>query len=214
MTDSANSETLQAYESHADVYRDTMGPAQTGWFRDFLERIVAGLPPGARVLEIGSGTGANTRLLAGMGLELQPSDATRAFVEMMAADGLDAAKLNALTDDLPDAPGGQWDAVIAFAVFLHFSPDELSGVLAKVRHGIRVGGLLAFTVKEGDGSGWSEHKLGLPRHFTYWRAGPLREFLEVRGWRVESLEREQGLTDGWLLVIARPATAASAIVRE
>jgi cyclopropane fatty-acyl-phospholipid synthase-like methyltransferase len=210
VTDSANSETLQAYESRADVYRDTMRPAQTGWFRDFLERIVAALPPGARVLEIGSGTGANARLLAGMGLELQPSDATRAFVEMMAADGLDAAKLNALTDDL----GGPWDAVVAFAVFLHFSPDELAAVLAKARHGIRAGGVLAFTVKEGDGSGWSEHKLGRPRHFTYWRAGPLREFLEVRGWRVESLEREQGLTDGWLLVIARPVTAASAIVRE
>jgi len=77
-----------------------------------------------------------------------------------------------------------------------------------------VGGLLAFTVKEGDGSGWSEHKLGLPRHFTYWRAGPLRAFLEARGWQVESLECGQGRTDRWLLVIARPATAASAIVRE
>jgi cyclopropane fatty-acyl-phospholipid synthase-like methyltransferase len=208
VTDSTNRKTLQAYESRAAVYRDTMSPAQAGWLLHFLERLALSLGHSARILEIGSGTGANARLLAGMGLVVHPSDATRAFVEMMRADGLDATEVNALTEDL----GGPWDAVVAFAVFLHFSPDELSAVLAKVRHGIRTGGLLAFTVKEGDDSGWSEHKLGLPRHFTYWRAEALRAFLEARGWEVESLECEQGRTDRWLLVLARPHPAGSTIV--
>ena len=107
---------------------------------------------------------------------------------MMRADGLE---LNALTDDL----GGPWDTVVAFAVFLHFSPEELAGVLARARRGIRDGGVLAFTVKEGDGSGWSDHKLGIARHFTYWRPEPLRQAVEAQGWRVASMERRRGRLD-------------------
>ncbi len=210
MTDGANAETLQTYESRADLYRDTSRAPQDGWLMDFFDRIVGSLPPGARVLELGSATGANARVLAGKGLQVHPSDATRSFLEMMRADGLDPAALNALTNDL----GGPWEAVVAFAVFLHFSPDELARVLTKVRHGIGAGGVLAITVKEGDGSAWSEHKLGLPRHFTYWRSRLLQELLEANGWRVESLDCRQGHRDRWLLVLARPAPAASDMVSE
>lgn len=204
MTDGTNAATLQAYEARADLYRDHAPGSSAGWIADFLDLVAdavtrAGGEPAPQVLELGSGTGDASRDLAARGLAVQPSDATRAFVEMMRSDGFQAIELNALTDGL----GGPWDAVVAFAVFLHFSPDELAAVLVKARHGIRAGGVLGFTVKEGDGAGWSEHRLGLPRHFTYWRPGPLRTALEAAGWKVESLECRQGRRDDWILVLAR-----------
>jgi len=41
------------------------------------------------------------------------------------------------------------------------------------------GGVVAFTVKEGDGAEWSTAKLGLPRHFAYWREPAVRDPLRV-----------------------------------
>jgi predicted TPR repeat methyltransferase len=113
--------------------------------------------------------------------------------------GLSPVRLDALTDDL----GGPWDAVVAFAVLLHLTREELGTVLDRLREAVRPGGLLAVTVKEGDGSAWSDHRLGSPRFFTFWRAGPLAEVLADHGWSVQELERHTGDRDDWILVMAR-----------
>lgn len=64
-------------------------------------------------------------------------------------------------------------------------------------------GLLAFTVKEGDGDGWSRTKLGLPRHFTYWREAAVRSALQSTRWQVRSLERVMCGVEPWLFVLAK-----------
>lgn len=45
----------------------------------------------------------------------------------------------------------------------------------------RPDGVLALTLKEGDGEAWSEAKLSSPRWFVYWREGPLRGPLSDAG---------------------------------
>ena len=68
---------------------------------------------------------------------------------------------------------------------------------------VRRGGVLAISVKEGDGSSWSDHRLGAPRFYTYWRPGPLVGLLSQHGWTVDLLQRRAGPRDDWLLLIAR-----------
>ena len=106
----------------------------------------------------------------------------------MQRDGLSPLLLDVLRDDL----GGPWDAVVAFAVLLHLTPDELACVLDQTHTAVRPGGRLALSVKEGDGSAWSDHKLGRPRFFTYWRPDPLARLLDEHGWTVDDLERQAG----------------------
>jgi len=98
-------------------------------------------------------------------------------------------------------------AAEANAVFLHLTPEELAGVLARTATAVAPGGLLAFTVKEGDGAAWSSHKLGRPRHFTYWREDPLRALIADSPWELESLERETGRKDEWLQCLCRAEAA-------
>lgn len=64
------------------------------------------------------------------------------------------------------------------------------------------GGAFVLTLKEGDGEAWSEHALGLPRHFTFWRESPLREVLDRAGWRVLNVDHVAGDQNDWLYVIA------------
>ncbi len=196
-----NARTLAAYEAAADAYAGAQYASPPQGVLDFIDRLAVKLSAGASVLEIGSATGQDADLLERRALHVQRSDATAAFVNGLRARGHPAELLNVLTGEL----AGPWDAIYANAVFLHLSVAELTAVLTRTAGAVVDGGLLAFTLKEGDGEGWSRHKLGLPRHFTYWREQPLRELLDASPWEPISLEHETGRKDDWLQCICRSA---------
>jgi len=189
--------TRSSYQIAAEKYvrrsRTTAGGSAP-----ILDRMVE-LSPGSRLLELGSGPGWDAAYLERLGLVVQRSDVTPAFVELMRADGHDARILDARTDDL----GGPWNGVLANAVLLHLSRSEFSAVVARVANAVRPGGLFAFTLKEGDGEAWTETKLDLPGWFVYWREPELRSVLEDAGWTVLWVERSRGPVDIWLNVIAQ-----------
>lgn len=66
---------------------------------------------------------------------------------------------------------------------------------------VRPGGLLALTLKDGDGEPWSDAKLCAPRWFVYWREEALRDLLSEVGWHVLHLWKVQGRTEPWLHVL-------------
>lgn len=199
--DDTNAQTLRSYELGAEVYWQKTRADRAQCLIDFMDRAVADLALGSEVLELGSGPGRDAVLLENRGMRVRRTDATMAFVAMMRADGYRAEVLDVLKDD----PAGPYDLVYASAVLLHLSRAELASVLVKVRHALRPGGRLACTFKQGNGEAWSNAKLDLPRHYTYWQAGPLRALFEAAGWRLIEVRPEQ-LSEAWLMVLAEPET--------
>jgi len=132
-------------------------------------------------------------------VDVWPTDATAAFVEMLRSAGHEARLLDVRFGDL----GGPWQGALAQAVLLHLDRAQFTDALDRVREAVVDGGVLAFTVKEGDGDGWSEAKLELPRHFTYWRERPLRDALAQSRWGVQSVDHVVGRAEPWLYVMAR-----------
>ncbi len=189
--------TLATYQASADRYIERTMPA-TPALRGFLDRFAGMAGPG-QVLEIGSGPGRDADYLEQQGIRVTRSDATPAFVARLRADGHDARLLDIRSDDL----GGPYDGVLANAVLLHLSREQFRAAMHRVRQAVTAGGLLAVTLKEGDGEQWSTAKLGLPRHFTYWREAALRQVLQDTGWDVTFLEHFAGRADRWLQLIAR-----------
>lgn len=187
--------TIATYEATAQAYRDLdfRGPKMLG----FLDRL-AELVPQGNVLELGSGPGFDASYLEQRGLRVTRTDATRAFVEMMRTDGHEARVLDVRSDDL----GGPYDAVLANAVLLHLTRAEFCDVLGRAARAVAGGGLIAMTLKEGDGETWSSARLGLPRHFTYWREPEVRSALKLAGWSSLSFEHMPGRNDTWLMVVA------------
>ncbi|MCC6497369.1 MAG: methyltransferase domain-containing protein [Propionibacteriaceae bacterium] len=197
--DNAVDITLRAYEEAAQRYADqTPGPGPA--YCAFLDRFADTVGRG-RVLEIGSGTGKDATYLEGRGLNVSRTDAALAFVEMMRAAGHEARVLDIRTADL----GGPWDAVLAQAVLLHLDRAQFADALQRIREAVVDGGVFGFTLKEGDGDAWSEAKLDLPRHFTYWRESALRPVLAQTRWDVISLDHVAGRLEPWLFVLARAA---------
>lgn len=95
--------------------------------------------------------------------------------------------------------------MLADAVLLHLTREEFVDVLQRARRPVRSGGLLATTLKEGDGEAWTQAKLDLPRYFTYWREPAVRAALRATGWQVLSLDHVTGRLEPWLFVVARVA---------
>jgi len=193
---SPSDETLRTYEAEADRYRANTPPSVPDVQR-FLDRL-SPLVPGGTILEVGSGPGWDASYLEANGHVVVRSDGAQAFVDMLAAEGHPARLLDIRRDPL----GGPYDAIVANAVLLHLSSDELEAFLVRARDSVP-NGYLAFTLKEGDGDAWTSAKLDRPRHFTYWRVEPLRALLEQTGWSTESVDRVTSDSQPWLMVIAR-----------
>ena len=200
--DDAVAVTLASYDAAADRYRASAGAQTAAWrafFDDFTARIAGG-----HVLEVGSGPGREALLLEQRGLTVTRSDGATAFVAMMTAAGHDARQLDVRTDAL----GGPYDGILANAVLLHLDRSDLLPVLRRLRAAVHDHGVLALTLKEGEGEEWHRRKLAVPRRFTYWRAPALRDALQAAGWRVLSCEQVAGArepVEPWLYVLAAAA---------
>jgi SAM-dependent methyltransferase len=205
----ARAATVAAYDSSAAAYREG-GFGTSDLATALVERFAARVPAGGRVLEIGSGPGRDARKLEDAGLSVRRTDVSPGFAELLRADGHRVDVLDPLTDDLadPERPATPYDAVWASACLLHVGRPDLPVVLRRLADATRPGGTLHASFKEGDGEAWATHgQVTAPRHFTYWREGPLLAVLEDAGWSVDEVGRHEGLRgDSWLGVLATRGT--------
>jgi SAM-dependent methyltransferase len=196
--------TVASYDAYADDYRAGT-QEMPDVVRQAIQRFVAAVGPAARVLEVGSGPGRDARALEAAGVAVRRTDITPAFVRMLRADGHPADVLDPLSDDLADPErDAPYDGVWASASLVHARREDLPSILARLAGVTRPGGALHLALKEGDGARFSTHgHVGAPRHFTFWREGPLRAVLEKAGWVVDDVRREPGTRgETWLGVQA------------
>lgn len=189
--------TLRVYERRAEVYTAASSRDVDPEVMTLLVAVLARLPSGSRVLEVGSGPGLEADYLEQQGLIVDRTDAAAAFVRRLQARGHNARLLDVRSGDL----GGPYDAVLANAVFLHLDRAEAARAFAACRAATRSGGLLALTLKQGDGESWSSAKVGEARWFVYWRDEALKDVLHQAGWLVVSMRSVQGRTEPWLHVL-------------
>jgi predicted TPR repeat methyltransferase len=195
MAANSNAATLHAYAEHVYEYVALTPQVVSGSMKWWLDETLALTDKQEAILELGSAFGRDAAYMQSRGYVVRCTDAVPQFVTLLKERGFDAHLCNALTDEL----GHGYGLVFANAVLLHFTGEEVGLVLRKIEAGLQEGGLLAFSVKRGDGEAWSDEKLGAPRYFRYWQADALQELLESVGFRTIFLQQDAS----WILVIAR-----------
>jgi SAM-dependent methyltransferase len=155
----------EAYDARA-AWRDglTKQPWRLAERRAFRER----LAPGARLLEIGAGTGQDSAYFQQEGLAVVAVDLSPVMVEHCRAKGIEAHVMDFLRLDFP---AGSFDAVFAMNCLLHVPNADLPAVLAAIRAMLRPGGLFFLGVWGGRESAegpidGDEH---VPPRFFSWR---------------------------------------------
>jgi SAM-dependent methyltransferase len=101
------------------------------------------LAPGARVLEIGAGTGQDSAYFRQEGLTAVATDLSPVNVELCRAKGVEAHVMDFLHLSFP---AGSFAAVYAMNCLLHVPNRDLPGVLEAIRRVLRPGGLFFIGV--------------------------------------------------------------------
>lgn len=191
-----NDETLSTYDAKIAEYVAGTPKEVSEDLKTWIQASLDELPQDAAIFELGSGFGRDADYMETLGYVVQRTDASAGFVGLLHNQGKSARMFNALTDDYPQ---GQ-DLVFADAVLLHFTRTETANVLKNVHSSLKDGGRFAFSLKKGDGEGWSSEKLDSPRFFTYWDENEAKRAATEAGFtRVESVGHDSPL---WMHLIA------------
>ena len=166
-----------------------------------LDAFLDTLPPGARILELGCGTGRDAARMIERGFAVDPTDGTRAMVvKANERHGVNAHQMR--FDELEAVAA--YDAVWAHACLMHCPSGELAGVVAAIHRALREGGLQYASFKAGEDE-FRDDRGRLNRRVS---AGFLSDLYEITGFEVLEVEPWQGKgADGvlrdWLSVTAR-----------
>jgi SAM-dependent methyltransferase len=160
-----------------------VGPLRRLADRDRM-RFLAGLPPGARVLEVGAGDGAFVARLAAAGFEargIEPSAAGRARAARI------GARVEGGSAEDAEVAAASEDAVVLWHTLEHLEDPAAS--LRRAGGWLRPGGRLIVAVPDLaslqariGGDRWFHQDV--PRHRTHFTAPGLRRLLERCGYRV------------------------------
>jgi SAM-dependent methyltransferase len=196
MTDKTG-ETASFYGRSAATYASDTGvyPVSPN-----LQRFAPRLPAGARILELGCGSGRESAWMLAQGLDVHPTDG----VAEMAAEA--SVRLGIPVSVLPfdqiEAVAA-YDGVWANACLLHVPRVDLPGILRRIRRAMTPGAVFYASYKAGGGEGTDR----FGRYFNYPDEGFLRTAYGP-DWTELLVEAEEGsgydrVPTPWLHVFAQ-----------
>lgn len=163
------------------------------------------LPPVARILDAGCGSGRDARIFKDMGHHVSAFDGSIEMVRHASMHtGLQVAHLRFEDLDFND----EFDGVWASASLLHVPKDHLPHALEKLCHAMKLGGMLYLSMKHG-----TDEQCIEGRHFTFVDEAALQTLLdtcpELTPLRIWSSTEQcnNGSTQIWVHGLARRSTA-------
>jgi SAM-dependent methyltransferase len=194
----ADEQTLRFYGKNAPAYAEREITSR----QIRLGRFLALLSPGAAILELGCGAGADTAEMLARGFDVSPTDGSPEMAEVASRRlGRPVGTLLFHELDAVEAYDGVW----ANACLLHVPRPELAQVLALIWRALKPGGIFYASFKAGE----TEGRDTLNRYYNYPSPDWLREqYARAGNWT--SLEIEAGDVMGFdnewapmLFIVAR-----------
>ncbi|TQN28504.1 methyltransferase family protein [Haloactinospora alba] len=172
-----------AYDAIGDRY-DEAFPHKDGQI-GMVERLLPDLPPGARVLDLGCGTGTpTTRQLVDGGCRVTGTDISPRMLEVAKRNVPEARFLLRDMVDL-DPERETYDAVVSCFSLLHLTRDRIPVVLDLVRRALVPGGRFGLAMVEADVDDAPIPFLGQTLRVTGYFRDELRGMLHSAGFTVE-----------------------------
>lgn len=192
-----NRATIAGYDACAASYAAETDHAPTPDHVEALERLVASVGPGGRVLEVASGPGWDADRLEAMGLQVRRTDLSEGFIAFQRERDRAVEPLDLITGDL----GGPWDGVVALYVIQHVGRDLVEGVIGRIAAALRPGGTLLMSFQEGEGEETTVGSSGAYQ-VVRWREADMVDCLSRHGLIVAWRSLFRGREADWITVIA------------
>ncbi|GAB3689145.1 class I SAM-dependent methyltransferase [Salinarchaeum chitinilyticum] len=199
-------ETIATYEAVAEEYRERHGDREA--VAGIVEAFLAALDDAqaersatapARVLDVGCGPGWESATFAEAGYDVFGIDVTNAFLDAAsdtAPDG-DFARMDMRRLGIAeDAFAGLW----ACASFLHVPREAAPATLEGFSRVLEPSGVLALTVKRGDGRRDGDAYEADEREFVLYQPTELRGLVADAGFDIERVDADE---ENWMFLLAR-----------
>ncbi len=174
--------TLGFYAKEAEIYAeasDKQGPTKA------LTRFMAELPTGARILDLGCGTGRDTLAMCAAGFNVVPADGSAEMAAEVAKRGGPPVHV-VLFENLEWV--AEFDAVWANASLLHTPRSAITDVLRRINRALRPGGKLFASFK----AGGKEGRDAFNRYYNYPNRAELTGWFQESGWAQIEIEEKTG----------------------
>ncbi len=172
---------------------------QLNWRAEVLDEWSARLKPGARLIELGAGTGQAAAFLEDKGfsvlaIDLSPANVAKCRQRGLAAIVADMAALEAITDEVYRPP---YDGAYAINSLIHFPKRQLNQALSSIRTALVPGAPLLLTLWGGQSSEghWEDDWCDPPRFFAFYDDAEARklEFTDFAPSRFTTLDNRDKL---------------------
>ena len=183
MTDPRRQLVGAGYDAMIDTWEGWVAQIEDDPRAEWCHELVARLPIGGRVVELGCGGGtAETKLLAERfqltGVDLSTEQVSRARTRVPEAEFLQADFVEV------EFEPGSIDAVSAFYSFNHVPRELLGDLFVRIHSWLDPDGLFLAALGAGDTDGWIGEWLGTTMYFSSWPPETNRLLLEHAGFQL------------------------------
>lgn len=211
-----NKRTLDVYMKTGDMYlknsaeHDKKNPARAEQKRQALHKLITqsftDFPENAKVFEIGSGEGFNSKFMQDLGYEVTAGDVPKDFIEATETLGIKTIKFDVLEDDFPE----KYYGVFCWRVFVHFTKLDAEMALQKVYDALEDGGVFIFNAINKEETGidgeWKDfegdYHMGIKRYYSYFTEQFLSDAIKKTGFKIKNFHKEGGDTGKkWLVYV-------------
>lgn len=199
----------EAYNRIAeDWHRDHLAD---DWWKNGTDDFIKELPAGARVLDVGCGSGVKSKYLTDHGFKVIGIDISEKLLEIAEREAPEAEFRVLSMTDLDSMPE-TFDGVFAQASLLHIPKKEAGDIVKKMARRLVTGGLLCINVKEAREGKPNEEILKeneygyeYERFFSYFTVEELERYLTDAGLKIISTLRNPNKSGKtvWLQIIGK-----------
>lgn len=143
-------DTIEYYNQHAsEYYKSTIDVD----FDQLRRRFVSLLPEGARIIDIGCGSGRDVKAFCDMGYQAIGLDAS----EELADEARKNLGVEVIVGDMTTWKAQEpFDGIWCCASLLHLREEEANAFFQNLQYNLKPGGILFLSVKEGIETGYDE----------------------------------------------------------
>ncbi|AEM74892.1 class I SAM-dependent methyltransferase [Caldicellulosiruptor acetigenus] len=196
-------QTIKYYDDNAiEFFINTKDANMENLYKLFLKYI----PEGGKILDLGCGSGRDTKYFLGKGYDVVAVDGSIEMVKLSTEyTGKKTLHMTFQEIDFEE----EFDGIWACASLLHVRRDEISSILYKIYHALKPNGVLYSSFKYGDKEEYRDDG----RFFNYYDEKSFNELIKKLGY-FDILEilitndvRKDRENEKWLNVIVKKKTA-------
>ena len=195
-----NDQTIKTYQDNFHKYSERTPSEVTGEFKVWMDSFCSLLPEQGKIFELGSASGRDAQYFKSKGFEVFCTDVVHEALNSLAEKGFETAAF-----DFRNKPDNSWldgfDGLFANAVLLHAPQEVFEESVKNISKIVKENGIIAFSLKTGEGDEISLEKMDAPRYFKYHSKQQLEKTLSNFNFEIISIIHADN--EKWLHVLLK-----------